>query len=406
MSVRPRRTAKLASCTFFIALAFAGLGTSSAQPADWLHFRGGARLLGLAEGALPQSPKPLWSFDAKKGFTGSPAIGFDGAGRGTLYAGSLDGNLYALDWETGSTRFVYKAQDEIKSSPSVWRGVVYVGDEKGALHAVDAQSGARRWVFQAEGAIASAVNPPEDGKGCLLVSSYDQNVYCLSQKDGTEVWRLATDGNVHATPSLVEGLVVVGGCDGVFRVARAADGKELNSVRLGGYIASSPAVRRAAGGLQAFLGTFENQVVRVDFSPSRAPSIAWSYRHPSKSFPYFSSPALAEGLVVIGGRDKLVHALDAETGSSRWTFPSRAAVDASPVVVKDRVLVADKSGQIAALDLKTGRPVWTYDAGSSIESTPAVANGRFVIATTAGTVLAFGEAPKASPAETPRPKRA
>ena len=41
----------------------------------------------------------------------------------------------------------------------------------------------------------------------------------------------------------------------------------------------------------------------------------WGYLH--KNFPYFSSPALTEELVIIGGRDKGLHAIERMSGEQK-----------------------------------------------------------------------------------------
>jgi outer membrane protein assembly factor BamB len=110
-----------------------------------------------------------------------------------------------------------------------------------------------------------------------------------------------------------------------------------------------------------------------------------------RKFPYFSSAAVNDRIVVVGGRDKLVHGLDPATGKALWTHNNRAAVDASPVLVgTDRVVSADKSGEIVQLDTRTGKPVWRFDAGSPVEASPAVGRGRLVVGTADGTLYCFG----------------
>ena len=341
-------------------------------------FRADSALTGRAAGTLPANPKPLWKFKTQKGITSTAAI-VDGA----VYVGSQDGNLYALELATGKLRWSYKATDEIKSSPAVRDGAVYFGDEMGTFHAVDARTGARRWTFKAGSGITSSANFTPGAPGCLVVGSYDQFLYCLSPRDGSVVWKVETEGYVHGTPAVAaEGSnrVISAGCDGFLRVLNAGNGKELRRVQLGGYVGASPAV----AGSRAFVGNFENQFLAVDLEGGK---VLWRYEHPVRKFPFYSSPALigdSGGAVVFGGRDKLVHALDAATGKERWTFPARSAVDASPAVLGNRVFAADKSGQIFALDAASGRPVWRFDVGAGIEASPAIASGRLVIGATDG----------------------
>lgn len=114
------------------------------------------------------------------------------------------------------------------------------------------------------------------------------------------------------------------------------------------------------------------------------------YEHAKRKSPYQSSPAVAGGVVVIGGRDRMVHALNAENGDELWTLPTRHSIDSSPVIVGDRAFVGAGDGRVYGLNLASGEKVWEYEAGGDFVGSPAVAAGRLVIANGNGDVLCFG----------------
>ena len=66
-------------------------------------------------------------------------------------------------------------------------------------------------------------------------------------------------------------------------------------------------------------------------------------------------PSAADGNVVLGGRDKMVHALEAKTGKPLWTFTTRARVDSSPAIAGGRVFVGSNDGGVYGLDLASGK---------------------------------------------------
>ena len=84
---------------------------------------------------------------------------------------------------------------------------------------------------------------------------------------------------------------------------------------------------------------------------------------------------------MIGGRDKMVHAIDAQTGEPRWTFTTRARVDSSP---------ATSGGRLYVLDLATGDKLWEFDTAAPLVASPAIAEGRLVIGSEDGVVYCFG----------------
>jgi len=55
----------------------------------------------------------------------------------TIYIGSDDGKLYALDADNGAMLWEFQTGDKIISSPAVADGVVYVGSYDGTLYAIE-----------------------------------------------------------------------------------------------------------------------------------------------------------------------------------------------------------------------------------------------------------------------------
>ena len=119
----------------------------------------------------------------------------------------------------------------------------------------------------------------------------------------------------------------------------------------------------------------------------------WRYAPEDRQFPFYSSAAISSSRVVLGGRDKFVHALDANSGKALWTFATRARVDSSPVIAGGRVYVGSSDGRLYVLDLETGKKLSDFDAGSGITTSPAIASGRIVIGSQDGIIYALGRAP-------------
>ena len=110
----------------------------------------------------------------------------------------------------------------------------------------------------------------------------------------------------------------------------------------------------------------------------------------------FQLPTLEQGkitfdLILVGGRNKRVQAINPSDGKLSWQHTTRGGIDASPVVVGDRVFVGGSDGRIYGLSLKDGTPGWEYETGDGFVGSPAIASGRMVIASDEGTVYCFGE---------------
>jgi outer membrane protein assembly factor BamB len=317
------------------------------------------------ESDLKAPLKMAWSWDAEDGFESSAAIVDQ-----KIFAADLTGNLTALQLSDGKVLWQYLAHEYGigESSPAVDENRVYIGDLYGNLHAVDATTGKKIWVFETQGEIRSS---PVIINGKILIGSYDENLYCLS-KQGELLWKAESQGPLHATPGILEGVAYISGCDGVLRGIRIEDGKEVFQYVTGSYTGASPALYEK----RAYFGTHDNVVVAVDLAKSE---LIWSYQHPTRQFPFYSSAAVIDNRVILGGQDKFVHCIDADSGEAKWTFRAGARVDSSPAVVKNQVFIGSNDGRLYVLDLETGERIWQFEAGGPIYASPAIAANRLVI---------------------------
>ena len=361
----------------FLAL-FVIASTAPVSAADWPQFRGNPHLTGVASDAPPAALKVLWSYELGDMNDSSPAI----AG-GVVYAGAANGTLAALDLATGKLRWKYSTGGPLgigESSPAVAAGAVYVGDLDGVVHAVNSADGKRIWTFKTGSEIKAS---PIVVNGLVIIGSYDTHLYALDARTGALRWKFQIKGQVHATPAVQGDVLFLAGCDEVFRAIRIADGRQLYEIPTGAYTGASPVI----DGDRAYVGTFEYEVIALDLKARR---VLWRYSDKERQFPFYSSASVANGRVVLGGRDKLIHAIDAGTGKAAWTFTTRARVDSSPAVAGGRVYVGSGDGRFYVLDLATGQKQWEFEAGSGITASPAISGGRVVIVSNDGIVYCFG----------------
>ncbi|MBM3777518.1 MAG: hypothetical protein FJW23_04660 [Acidimicrobiia bacterium] len=345
-------------------------------PDRWPQFRGGPSLTGVATSRVPDTLKVIWSHEAGDAILSSAAIA-----DGRVYVGVGSGHLLALNLSDGKEAWKYATEEPVgESSPAVADGLVFLGDLSGVLHAVRTSDGSRVWTFATGGEIKASPIVVGDR---VLIGSYDATVYCLSVKDGSLIWKVETDNYVHATPAVANGLLYLTGCDEVFHAIRVSDGRQMYTIPFGANTGSSPAM----AGSRAYFGTFSNEVIALDVESRE---IVWRYEHPDRHFPFYSSAAVGRGLVVAGGRDKMVHAIDAATGKARWTYMTRGRVDSSPVIAGNRVYVGSADGRFYVLGLDDGKVLWEFNTGAGLSASPAVAAGRIVIGSEDGRIICFG----------------
>jgi outer membrane protein assembly factor BamB len=379
------RPALLLAALLVPALAAQQPTTGISPASEWRQFRGSPRMTGVSASSPPAALKVLWTYDAAEVIDSSAAIA-----DGVVYVGGGDGDLLALDLVSGTLRWKYTTENLIgESSPAVSGDTVYFGDLGGVVHAVGVKDGKARWTFKTGSEIKSspvivAANSGGPGNNdAVLIGSYDGHLYSLDARTGKLRWKVLTKGQVHATPAVQDGLAFVAGCDAIFRAIRIADGREAYQIESGAYTASSPVL----DGDRAYFGTFNNEVLALDL---KRRNVVWRYTLADAQFPFYSSAALTGGLVIIGGRDKNVHAIDTATGKAAWTFATKARVDSSPVVAGGRVYVGSSDGRLYVLDAATGEKLSEFDAGAGITASPAIAAGRVVIGAQDGRLYVLG----------------
>ena len=201
---------------------------------------------------------------------------------------------------------------------------------------------------------------------------------------GKLAWAYDTGNFVNGAPAVAEGRVVFGGCDAKIHALAVADGRLLREVEAGAYIAGSCAVK----GKFAYAGHYGNQGVCADFVEGK---LAWIFKGSEE--PFFSTPALTETRVLIGGRDRKLYCLDRASGNLVWTFPTQGMVDGSPVVYGERVIFGSNDGRLYLVQLADGKPLWSYDIGKPLTASPAVVAGLVVIGSEDGSVYVFKTGP-------------
>jgi hypothetical protein len=124
---------------------------------------------------------------------------------------------------------------------------------------------------------------------------------------------------------------------------------------------------------------------------------AWNY---STGGIWFSSPAIANGILYMGSLDKKLYALNADTGALKWSYTTGGPLDySSPAVAlaKGLVFVGSNNGKLYALNADTGAFKWSYTTGGPlVYSSPAVANGVVYVGSNDGNVYALNAVSGAS----------
>ncbi len=163
---------------------------------------------------LANEGQVAWTFDQSKGaLVGSPVSNDD-----TLYVGSFDKHLYAIDVQTREQRWAYTAANWLWDGLTVVSDTAYLGDLGGYVYAINTQDGRLRWSQPAE--VKGAVRAAPLYTGDLLIVATDLgNIYALDPADGSVRWAANAAGSKLLTGPVVDnGKLILATLDGPVKV--------------------------------------------------------------------------------------------------------------------------------------------------------------------------------------------
>ncbi|MDY3552056.1 PQQ-binding-like beta-propeller repeat protein [Gemmata sp. JC717] len=205
---------------FALVLALA----AAARGADWPQLHGPARDGRSAETGLnwdwaPGGPKPVWTFDAGRGWAG-PAVSGD---RLILFHRVGDDEVVAcLDAATGKEKWAAKYPTKYKddfgfddgprATPTIADGAVYTLGADADFTATDLATGKTLWARNLmadyrppKGFFGVACSPlVRDKKLYVNVGAKGAGVVCFDAATGKEVWKSTDDGASYSSPVLGE----------------------------------------------------------------------------------------------------------------------------------------------------------------------------------------------------------
>lgn len=136
---------------------------------------------------------------------------------GRLFVPSDDGNLYRIDTPTGAVVWKMPIVDEAyerggrfdhyASAAALVSDTVFIGSPDGSVRALDADSGEQYWRFAASDAVAST---PVVASGRVYVGSFDGNVYALHAATGESLWERSTGAAIPSSAAFANDHVVIG----------------------------------------------------------------------------------------------------------------------------------------------------------------------------------------------------
>jgi eukaryotic-like serine/threonine-protein kinase len=240
------------------------------------------------------------------------------ANNGRVYIGAYSGTVV---WITTDGLAVsdppFETDGTIVGSVVIDGETLFVGSSDGTLYAIDLNL-KEKWRFNTKGEIWST---PVVSDGVVYVGSADHNLYAIDTESGNEIWRFETEAAVMSTPLVDNGTVYIGGCDRKFYALKAATGEERLAARSG----ASPITRDYDSVFEGAKNWFWTQALAYNgdiwvgnldhkIYVLNAENVAEEVHDAYKTGGMVYSPPVAlNGVVAVGSQDGKIYAINPDT---------------------------------------------------------------------------------------------
>ncbi len=237
----------------------------------------------------------------------------------------------------------------IYGAPQVGKDTIYFGAYDGYVYALSASDGSQRWRFDTGAPVIGGLALTEDNR--LYATSTNGTIYLLDPDKGSEVHRFDAGAGIWATPLVTKTAVYVGSVDGKLQ---ALDPMTLAPLwtqpfKAGAGLITDPV---PADEKTVLVGGIDENLYALDAATGTQ---KWSFGGGNW---FWGRPLVDKGTVYAPNLDGNVYALDAASGSRKWTFVAPAPVRSAPLLAGGLVVVIDKNGKAFGLDPASGKASW------------------------------------------------
>lgn len=319
------------------------------------HLGGTPKRQSFRSEGFTERPTTYWQFEAPGRFESTAAIE-----DGVVYIGNEDGNLYAIDAETGVKQWSHSTELDIRSSPAVVDGTVFVGSMDGTLFALNATTGELEWTYTIpEGIFAS----PAVSEGSVYISGLNGTIYSLRTSGGSLRWRVQTPAPVFCSPAVSDKRVFVASYDRLLYAIRRTEGTVAWEASTDDFVYTVPVLKDDT------VYTGRDGVTAFD---TRSGDRLW--KTPGHRLGAF--PSCGNSHVITAG--STVRALNPTDGIPLWEFDEDGAFYIRIAIAGETVYALDDDGGLHAIALGTGQRRWRVSFDALLQTFAVVDNALFI----------------------------
>lgn len=299
---------------------------------------------------------------------------------GRIYIASADGEVEALDSETGKTLWNEEVETRLSGGVGVHEDSVFLGGSDGSVLRLDAGDGALIWKAGVTGEVLA---PPQGDGDVVVAQTYDGKLFGLDYETGDRLWTY--DSNVPvltlrgtSTPILDNGVVYAGFANGRVLALRADSGDIAWEVRVAIAQGRSEIERivdidgsMALQGNQLYAAAYQGRIAAIEANSGRK---LWQQNVSS-----VSGVSTGFGNVYVADQDGTLYAYLRGGQGVRWTQGDLAYRELSrPTPVSSYVAVADFEGYVHIISQVDGTIAGRFKADGDGARADMVSDGNIL----------------------------
>ena len=316
-----------------------------------------------------------------------PAVAY-----GKVFSASREGDVIAFDQASGdelwdvdlsdinNERSFFESRKSAQLAGGMTTGMnkVFIGNENGNIYALDAETGELVWQNTIKGEI---INAPAMDSGILVVNSASGVLQAFNATTGEDLWKIEQDVPAltlrgMSSPVIASGGVLIGQANGDVSVYLLDKGQKGWSTTIGEASGSTELQRvidvdtsPVVFGDKVYSVSSRGNLAAIEL---RTGNILWKRQY--SSYRQIS----IDGNSIFFTTDRgHVFSVNRNDGLEQWsnlTMSNRGVT--GPVIYDDYIVVGDFEGYLHWLSQETGEVVARhYVDGSGIHSTPTVVDG-------------------------------
>lgn len=302
--------------------------------------------------AWAQTPSVTWQFFGNAA-RNNPAI--PGVGKQTVYYPCLN-RLYAINRADGTQRWQYPTDAPLNATflgqPVEGEGLVYIGASNGNVYALDIETGSLRWIFTADSAPTAI---PVLDEGTLYIGTGRGEVYAINARSGEPLWKEPYRAGDYITGRIVKAddLLLFGTNGGTVHAITASGGRRRWAINLPNPVYDSQPVYAN----NSVYVASNDQLIALN--PTSG-AVRWTRRFTTE---LRLAPAADENYVVVITRESRIFLFDHNgrlLAGDKTPVQTRYEPLVAPVIHKGELWVSTRRGTLIVYTLPDLQVRWLY----------------------------------------------